>query len=169
MPSFFNGIFGHKPSTGIVDNSGQLPLAHGVINEFLVTGPMCRHAKDLLPMLKVLAEKKEALLTLSKPVELAKVKFYFMNNDGGFPLISPVSGELRNVQDKFLKAFEKAHGIKSKKADLPLFYHSLLIWSNFTRRVGFGSPSFASSSNALASSSKLLLFRSIFCGEVNHV
>ena len=143
MPSFFNGIFGHKPSTGIVDNSGQLPLAHGVINEFLVTGPMCRHAKDLLPMLKVLAEKKEGLLTLSKPVELAKVKFYFMNNDGGFPLISPVSGELRNVQDKFLKAFEKAHGIKSKKANLPLFYHSLLIWSN-SMASEKSAPSFSS-------------------------
>ena len=27
MPAFFNGIFGHKPSAGLVDNGGQYPLA----------------------------------------------------------------------------------------------------------------------------------------------
>ena len=35
MPAFFNGIFGHKPSTGIVENAGQLPKAYGVINTYL--------------------------------------------------------------------------------------------------------------------------------------
>ena len=36
MPSFFNGIFGHKPSTGIVPNGpGQIPVAHGEIEKFL--------------------------------------------------------------------------------------------------------------------------------------
>ena len=36
MPSFFNGIFGHKPSTGIVPNGpGQRPVAHGEIDKFL--------------------------------------------------------------------------------------------------------------------------------------
>ena len=35
MPAFFNGIFGHKPSTGIVNNHGQLPQACGIINEYL--------------------------------------------------------------------------------------------------------------------------------------
>ena len=36
MPSFFNGIFGHKPSTGIVPNGpGQIPIAYGEIDKFL--------------------------------------------------------------------------------------------------------------------------------------
>ena len=35
MPAFFCGIFGHKPSTGIVSNRGQLPKAVGVIDTFL--------------------------------------------------------------------------------------------------------------------------------------
>ena len=74
MPSFFNGIFGHKPSTGIVDNGGQLPLAHGDHNKFLVTGPMCRHAKDIIPMLRVLAEKKESILRLNERVAMENVK-----------------------------------------------------------------------------------------------
>ena len=32
IPAFFNGIFGHKPSAGIVDNSGHVPRARGIIN-----------------------------------------------------------------------------------------------------------------------------------------
>ena len=32
IPAFFNGIFGHKPSAGIVDNSGHVPQARGIIN-----------------------------------------------------------------------------------------------------------------------------------------
>ena len=38
MPAFFNGIFGHKPSTGVVSNKGQIPVAHGIIDTFLSTG-----------------------------------------------------------------------------------------------------------------------------------
>lgn len=53
MPSFFNGIFGHKPSPEIVPNSGQFPDATGNRQQFLCTGPMCRYAQDLKPLLRV--------------------------------------------------------------------------------------------------------------------
>ena len=53
MPSFFNGIFGHKPSPDVVPNSGQFPDATGNRQQFLCTGPMCRYAEDLKPLLKV--------------------------------------------------------------------------------------------------------------------
>ena len=53
MPSFFNGIFGHKPTPGIVPNTGQFPDAVNKAANFLCTGPMCRYAKDLRPILKV--------------------------------------------------------------------------------------------------------------------
>ena len=55
MPAFFNGIFGHKPTTGVVSNYEQQPVAEKVLQNFLVTGPMSRHCADLLPMYKVLA------------------------------------------------------------------------------------------------------------------
>ena len=53
MPSFFNGIFGHKPSPNVVPNSGQFPDATGNRQQFLCTGPMCRYADDLKPLLMV--------------------------------------------------------------------------------------------------------------------
>ena len=76
MPAFFNGIFGHKPTTrkfwgklssefmsiknkhfllGIVPNAGQQPVAEKDIDTFLVTGPMSRYCTDLMTMYRVLA------------------------------------------------------------------------------------------------------------------
>ena len=53
MLSFFTGIFGHKPSPDIVPNAGQFPDASGNRQQFLCTGPMCRYAEDLKPLLTV--------------------------------------------------------------------------------------------------------------------
>ena len=52
MPAFFNGVFGHKPTGGIVPSTGQHPLSP---YKFLGTGPITRFSKDLLPLLEVLA------------------------------------------------------------------------------------------------------------------
>lgn len=40
---------------GVVPNDGQFPNAQGVRTSFLCTGPMCRYAEDLEPMLRVMA------------------------------------------------------------------------------------------------------------------
>lgn len=55
VPAFFNGVFGHKPSIGLVPNSGQWPHAEGSAAELLVTGPLARRAEDLMPVLKIVA------------------------------------------------------------------------------------------------------------------
>jgi fatty acid amide hydrolase 2 len=55
MPAFFNGVFGHKPSGGLVPNSGQFPIAENEALRYLTTGPLCRRAEDLMPLLRVLA------------------------------------------------------------------------------------------------------------------
>ena len=56
MPSFFNGIFGHKASTRLVPNKGQFPSVRGSGHFLMTTGPMCRHAEDLLPLFHTMAE-----------------------------------------------------------------------------------------------------------------
>jgi len=55
MPAFFNGVFGHKPSSGLVPNSGQYPIAADEALRYLTTGPLARRAEDLWPLLKILA------------------------------------------------------------------------------------------------------------------
>lgn len=75
MPSFFNGIFGHKPSKNVVSNDGQYPSAHSEDQDrLLAIGPMCRYAQDLLPALKVLAGKENAeTLRLDTKVDISTI------------------------------------------------------------------------------------------------
>ena len=42
-------------SAGVVSNKGQHPIATNDASTFLCTGPMCRYAVDLIPMLKIMA------------------------------------------------------------------------------------------------------------------
>ena len=51
---------------------------------------MARHASDLLPMLQILAEDKAPLLELDKEVDLDKLRVFWLEDDGGFPVITPV-------------------------------------------------------------------------------
>lgn len=55
FPAFFNGVFGHKPTPGIVPNTGQYPEPQGRMAYNCVTGPLARRAEDLWPLLNVLA------------------------------------------------------------------------------------------------------------------
>ncbi|XP_053329754.1 fatty-acid amide hydrolase 2 isoform X2 [Spea bombifrons] len=100
MPAFFNGIYGHKPTTGVVPNEGQFPNAYGCRSEFLCTGPMCRYAIDLKPVLKVMAGKNVVRLSLEKKVSLSNLRYFSMENDGGGLFVSRMDKELILAQRK---------------------------------------------------------------------
>jgi fatty acid amide hydrolase 2 len=55
IPAFCNGIFGHKPSGGLVPSSGQYPLYTGRRRSINSTGPLARRAEDLMPILRIIA------------------------------------------------------------------------------------------------------------------
>jgi fatty acid amide hydrolase 2 len=55
MPAFFNGVFGHKPSAGLIPNSGHFPEESEGVSGISTTGPLCRRAEDLMPLLNILA------------------------------------------------------------------------------------------------------------------
>lgn len=54
LPAFFNGVFGHKPTTWLVPNTGQFPNAEGDTS-MLKIGPLARRAEDLMPVLSIIA------------------------------------------------------------------------------------------------------------------
>lgn len=61
LPAFFNGVFGHKPSPGLVSNLGQHPEPEAGADALLATGPLARRAEDLWPLLRALASDPKAL------------------------------------------------------------------------------------------------------------
>jgi fatty acid amide hydrolase 2 len=55
LPAFFNGVFGHKPSLGVVPLTGLYPAAVGETARLAVCGPLARRAEDLMPVLRIIA------------------------------------------------------------------------------------------------------------------
>ena len=56
LPAFFNGVFGHKPSLGLVPLTGLNPKAVGETRRLAVCGPLARRAEDLMPVLRTIAD-----------------------------------------------------------------------------------------------------------------
>ncbi|KAM9128010.1 fatty-acid amide hydrolase 2 isoform 1-T1 [Pangshura tecta] len=129
MPAFFNGVFGHKPTTGVVPNEGQFPDALGVRTEFLCTGPMCRYAEDLEPMLRVMAGPGVRKLKLDEKVSLEKVKFYCMEHDGGSVFVSPVDREILQAQRKVVEHLETQCGVQVQYVTIHKMKYAFQIWS----------------------------------------
>ena len=131
MPSFFNGIFGHKGSSGAVDNRGQLPVAGPIVDTFLSTGPMCRFAGDLMPIFKLLTGPKKAKeLKLDEPVDVKKVRFFYQTDDGGNPLIAPVHKDLKQAQSKLVRILQETLQVTVRKVQIKEFKESHMIWSH---------------------------------------
>ncbi|GAB6030623.1 hypothetical protein CHUAL_007483 [Chamberlinius hualienensis] len=129
MPCFFCGIFGHKPTSGIVCNAGTIPEATGELNTFLGCGPICRYATDLMTIFKVIAKPDLHKLHLDEKVDFSKIKIYYMEGDGGNPIVSPVDPQMIEAISKIAKYFETAYGVRALKVDIREFFHSLMIWS----------------------------------------
>jgi len=129
MPAFFNGIFGHKPSPCIVPNQGHFPQGTSqAFDEFLVMGPLCRYAEDLVPMLKAMAGPRAYELHLDEEVDLSSLKVYTLDLEYPF-LTSPVDPELLNSLEQVSIFLRERFDTTVQDAYLSLFCYSPLIWS----------------------------------------
>uniref|UniRef100_A0A0B6ZXZ3 Amidase domain-containing protein n=1 Tax=Arion vulgaris TaxID=1028688 RepID=A0A0B6ZXZ3_9EUPU len=143
MPCFFNGVFGHKASFGVVENSGQFPLASESAMALLSTGPMCRYAVDLIPCLKVMAGPQgSAKLKLDAVVELSKLRVISVPDDSGAMLVSHVDPELKKAQQKAAD-YLKSQGAMVSEQYFSKFRASLDMWAGKMNLCDDG-PSFAS-------------------------
>ncbi len=55
IPALFCGVFGHKPSSALVPNTGMWPPTVGESGRMLGVGPLARRAGDLMPLLRILS------------------------------------------------------------------------------------------------------------------
>ncbi|KAJ8342042.1 hypothetical protein SKAU_G00319700 [Synaphobranchus kaupii] len=128
LPAFFNGIFGHKPTPGVVCNEGQYPPASEQQQHFLCTGPLCRYAEDLLPLLRIIAGPNAEKLSLSSEVDLRNLRFFSVPHDGGSPLVSPVAEQLLQAQREVVERLEADLGVKVEQLRIPQLRYSFQIW-----------------------------------------
>ncbi len=131
MPAFFNGVFGHKPSAGLIPNTGHWPMSENAARRYLCTGPLCRRAEDLWPALRVLAgpdgaDPACAPMTLGDPaaVALAGLKVYDVPTRGPFT-IAPALAEAQRRAAAALAAC----GATVERYDHPRLRQAFSIWS----------------------------------------
>ncbi|MEA2232700.1 MAG: aspartyl-tRNA(Asn)/glutamyl-tRNA(Gln) amidotransferase subunit [Solirubrobacteraceae bacterium] len=112
IPAFFNGVFGLKPSPGLVPSTGQFPSTETeVAANMLTIGPIVRRAEDLMPMLRVIAGPdgvdpyaREAPIGDPGEVSIADTSILLSEESSYIP----VSRELRNARLRAAEALERA-------------------------------------------------------------
>lgn len=82
IPAYRCGIFGHKPTHGVVSSAGMFPDLGENQRRLGSPGPMCRYARDLDVALRVMAGENAARLRLDSPVDLKKLKVLYTVDNG---------------------------------------------------------------------------------------
>ncbi|XP_071649065.1 fatty-acid amide hydrolase 2-like isoform X1 [Temnothorax longispinosus] len=78
VPSFLNGVFGHKPTPGLIPIDGHFPYTDDeYFQKFTTFGPMTRYAEDLGLLMRVMTLKCNRDLRLDVPVDLRQIKIYY--------------------------------------------------------------------------------------------
>ncbi|XP_029616195.1 fatty-acid amide hydrolase 2-B [Salmo trutta] len=131
IPCFFSGIFGHKTTPGVISNDCQYPPASGRHEDYLSTGPMCRYAEDLLPMLRIMAGPNAHKLSLSIEVDLRNLRFFSIPHDGGSPLVSAVDEQLLQAQRRVVERLESDLGVKVQEVRLSGLKYGFQIWDTY--------------------------------------
>ncbi|CAN7941135.1 unnamed protein product, partial [Ixodes hexagonus] len=111
IPSAFCGIFGHKPTAGTVSNEGIFPAWPAQIAQYNCTGPMCRFADDLAPMLKVMAGPSAAQLRLDQKVNVRDMRIYYVEDEGA-TFLSRVDREARQAVRAVIEYLRKSQGVE---------------------------------------------------------
>lgn len=130
IPAAFCGIFGHKPSSGLVPNEGHYPAPVGALERYLCIGPMTRSAQDLRLLMRVLAPSHEY-----SNAPQAKT-FYVANRNSK---VVADAGLLHGLEDA-ASALERA-GIERRELPEDLFDDAVEIW--FAMMSLSGSPEYS--------------------------
>jgi fatty acid amide hydrolase 2 len=152
MPAFFCGVFGHKPSGGLVPSTGHYPVTENELQRYNCVGPLARRAEDLMPILRLIAgpdgreELCRADLILGDPatVALEGLRVVVVEENG----VTPVADELRLAQRRAAEAL-RARGAVVETAGVEALRHSFEVWSAmldaargkpFSELLGNGKP-----------------------------
>ncbi|MCB9660355.1 MAG: amidase [Sandaracinaceae bacterium] len=132
MPAFFNGVFGHKCSAGLIPNSGQYPDGDGDAGRFLSTGPLARSAGDLSLVVRLLAGPHESdpntqALSLGDPaaVDITSLRVLQVPDDGR----TYVSPALRASQARVADHL-RARGCRVEERRFTRLRKAFDIWSS---------------------------------------
>jgi amidase len=123
VPASFCGVWGHKPTFGVVPMRGHGKVEWGAQTDILVAGPLARSAADLELAFGVIAgpdELENPGWQLSLPGEirsrLGEFKFAIVADDRDFP----VDGAIRNSLGELARALTAEGAAVDVEPELPI-------------------------------------------------
>ncbi|CAH0725761.1 unnamed protein product, partial [Brenthis ino] len=139
MPSYFNGIYGHKPTRKVVSNDGQYPPPEtDEQDKFLCIGPMTRYAVDLKPILDIISGENSKMLKLEQPVNIGELKVFYQISNNAL-MCSKVDPEIVTALKKVVDHFKVKHKITAEKTNIKWLKKSITIWfETMKSEVNFG-------------------------------
>lgn len=143
MPAFFNGCFGHKPTGGLIPNTGNFPIAHGDALRYMTTGPLVRRAEDLWPLQRLLAgpdgedpECRPIPLQDPNTVSLPSLDVLVIEDNGLFPVHAELHAALWKAANHLAR-----QGARVRAERIPALRDSGFIWASMMSEAG--GPSYA--------------------------
>jgi fatty acid amide hydrolase 2 len=141
LPAYFNGVFGHKPTSGIVPNTGQWPFDQGASARMVGIGPLARRAEDLIEVLRIIAgpdgeDPRTRRVALGDPaaVEIAGLDVVVATR----AWLTPVRPAVLRTRDRAAEALKRA-GARIRVEPMPglrrameLYLAALEEWSDGT-------------------------------------
>jgi fatty acid amide hydrolase 2 len=113
VPAFFCGVFGHKPTSGVIPNTGMYPPSPGDSGRMLQPGPIARRGEDLMPLLRTMAGP-DGTDPQSRPVELGDPASVSLDGLAVTVVedssLLPFSRELRDARERAVGALIAAGG-----------------------------------------------------------
>lgn len=128
VPALFCGVFGHKPSSGLIPNTGMWPTSAGEAGELLAIGPLARRAEDLMPLLAIMAgedgfDPLTRPMTLGDPAAVSLDGLQVTVVEGSS--VRPIGRELRDARERAIGALASA-GAQVRRISLPAWRGALL-------------------------------------------
>lgn len=104
--------------------------------KFFTFGPMCRYAKDLIPMLKAMTGKNiEKLPKIDQPVDFSKITIYYSLDDED-PFKTRVDDELQRKILDTTDHFASKYNSKIRKIKLEKLKFAVKYWSASMKQLG---------------------------------
>ncbi|CAH1406860.1 unnamed protein product [Nezara viridula] len=137
MPAYYCGVFGHKPTTGLMPINGFPFYTGDEVDSMVTFGTFSRTAKDIIPFLKVMMGENIKSLKLDTKVDLRDIKVYYCLEPKDLR-VSPVSTEVKSAILKAAEHLSIAPKSDAKQISFNEFRHSLSLWRHeMTKEDGF--------------------------------